>query len=98
MRATRKGFSSYSHDSQQHKDWVRRLATDLLSNGIDADLDQWSLVPGQDIAAFMAEGIRTAKRVLLICSEEYVTKAENGRGGVGYERGMRCSSTRASCA
>jgi TIR domain len=81
-----KVFISYSHDSQQHKDWVLRLASELRTNGIDAKLDQWDLSPGQDIAAFMARGIRTADRVLLICAGPYVSKAEAGTGGVGYER------------
>ena len=81
-----KVFISYSHDSQEHKDWVRRLATELRTKGIDAKLDQWDLSPGQDLVAFMAEGIRTANRVLLICTGPYVSKAEAGTGGVGYER------------
>ena len=81
-----KVFISYSHDSQQHKEWVLGLASALRTNGIDAKLDQWDLSPGQDIAAFMAEGIRTADRVLLICTSPYVSKAEAGTGGVGYER------------
>jgi hypothetical protein len=81
-----KVFISYSHDSQQHKDWVLRLASELRTNGIDAKLDQWDLSPGQDIAAFMAGAIRTADRVLLICTGAYVSKSEAGVGGVGYER------------
>src|SRR5262249_28169531 len=75
-----------SNDSQRHEDWVLRLASELRTNGIDAKLDQWDLSPGQDIAAFMARGIRTADRVLLICTGPYVSKAEAGTGGVGYER------------
>jgi TIR domain len=81
-----KVFISYSHDSQQRKDWVLRLASALRTNGIDAKLDQWDLSPGQDIAAFMAGGIGTADRVLLICTGPYVSKAEARTGGVGYER------------
>lgn len=81
-----KVFVSYSHDSQQHKDWALRLATSMRVYGIDAVLDQWDLVPGQDLAAFMVAGIRTADRVVMICSEAYVAKAEAGIGGVGYER------------
>lgn len=81
-----KVFFSYSYDSQPHKDWVRGLATALRDHGIDAVLDQWDLSPGQDVAAFMAGGIRTADRVLLICTSQYVSKAEAGCGGVGYER------------
>jgi hypothetical protein len=81
-----KVFVSYSHDSPQHKEWALHIATSLRRAGIDAVLDQWDLVPGQDVAAFMADGIRTADRVVMICTETYVTKAEAGTGGVGYER------------
>jgi hypothetical protein len=81
-----KVFISYSHDCEQHKDWVLSLASALRTNGIDAVLDQWDLSPGQDMAGFMAKGIRSADRVLLICTGPYVTKAEAGTGGVGYER------------
>lgn len=79
-------FISYSHDSADHKAWVLRLATELRGLGVDATLDQWDLVPGQDVAAFMHKGIVDADRVLLVCSEAYVRKAEAGTGGVGYER------------
>ena len=80
-----KVFISYSHDSPEHKSWVRRLATDLREKGVDASLDQW-LSLGEDLAAFMQKGITESDRVLLICSEKYVEKAGAGRGGVGYER------------
>lgn len=79
-------FISYSHDSENHKAWVLRLATDLRERGVDATLDQWELVPGQDVAAFMQKGILEADRVLLVCSSAYVSKAEAGTGGVGFER------------
>jgi hypothetical protein len=79
-------FISYSHDSPDHKAWVLKLATDLRAAGVDASIDQWDLVPGQDVAAFMHDGIAKADRVLLICTEIYVRKAEGGLGGVGYER------------
>lgn len=79
-------FVSYTHDSQEHKDWVRKLATDLRTHGIDIILDQWDLVLGQDIAAFMEKGIRESSRVLVVCSENYVKKTEAGQGGAGYER------------
>lgn len=79
-------FISYSHDSPDHKAWVLKLATDLRAAGVDASIDQWDLVPGQDVASFMHDGIVKADRVLLICTEIYVQKAEGGLGGVGYER------------
>ena len=79
-------FISYSHDSDAHKAWVLRLAVDLRERGVDATLDQWELVPGQDVAAFMEKGILEAERVILVCSSTYVEKAEAGTGGVGFER------------
>lgn len=81
-----KVFISYSHDSDDHKSWVKKLASDLRSRGVDASLDQWDLRPGQDVAAFMQNGVSKSDRVLMICSERYVEKAEKGSGGVGYER------------
>lgn len=81
-----KVFLSYSHDSPEHKEWVLKLATDLRNNGVDATLDQWELVPGQDVTAFMQNGIVSADRVLMVCSDTYVSKAEAGVGGVGFER------------
>lgn len=79
-------FISYSHDSEDHKAWVLRLAVELRERGVDATLDQWDLAPGQDVAAFMQKGILDADRVILVCSEVYVRKAEGGTGGVGFER------------
>jgi hypothetical protein len=62
------------------------LAADLRTRGIDASLDQWDLAPGQDIVEFMERSVATADRVLLVCTERYVEKANHGDGGVGYER------------
>src|SRR5579872_5266076 len=81
-----KAFISYSHDSETHKAWVLKLGSDLRTIGVDVVLDQWDLVPGQDISLFMQRGIADADRVIMICSAEYVTKAEKGVGGVGFER------------
>ncbi|MBF0563806.1 MAG: toll/interleukin-1 receptor domain-containing protein [Nitrospirae bacterium] len=33
-------FLSYSHDTDAHKEWVLKLATDLRAQGVDARLDQ----------------------------------------------------------
>lgn len=78
-------FISYSHDSEEHRDWVLRLATDLRAWGVDAVLDQWDLRLGEDLPSFMTRGISDATRVILVCTEEYVGKANEGSGGVGYE-------------
>ncbi len=81
-----KVFVSYSHDSDQHKDWVLSLATRLVANGVDVLLDQWDLTLGSDLPGFMEQGLSSAQRVLAICTEPYVQKANAGRGGVGYEK------------
>jgi len=52
-----KAFISYSHDSAGHQTWVLRLASDLRAKGIDVVLDQWDLVPGQDVSLIMQRGI-----------------------------------------
>lgn len=81
-----KVFVSYSHDSDEHKAWVAKLTTDLCRNGVDATLDQFDLALGQDVAMFMQRGVATSDRVIMVCSEAYVKKADAGAGGVGYER------------
>lgn len=79
-------FISYSHDSEEHKSWVNDLASRLMNNGIDVILDQWDLGPGGDLPHFMESSITKASRVLMICTERYVEKANGGTGGVGYEK------------
>jgi hypothetical protein len=81
-----KAFISYSHDSPAHKSWVLKLASDLRAIGVDIVLDQWDLVPGQDVSLFMQKGIAEADRVILVCSSAYVSKSEEGIGGIGFER------------
>lgn len=81
-----RAFISYSHDSQEHKKWVLDLATRLRNTGVDAILDQWELGPGSDLTHFMEHNLSIADRVLMICTETYVQKANKGVGGVGYEK------------
>ena len=78
-------FISYSHDSEQHKAWVLKLASDLRSHGVDAILDQWDLRIGSDIRFFMENGLSESKLVLCICSEAYVQRVNLGKRGSGYE-------------
>ncbi|PYX41594.1 MAG: hypothetical protein DMG83_23505 [Acidobacteria bacterium] len=81
-----KVFVSYSHDSDLHKDWVLKLATRLVANGVDVLLDQWDLTLGSDLPRFIESGLTTSDRVLAICTSQYVEKANAGLGGVGYEK------------
>jgi hypothetical protein len=81
-----KVFISYSHDSEDHKNWVLSLAKRLREDGVDAIIDRWDLKPGKDVPLFMEEQLGICDFALLICSDRYVTKANAGEGGVGYER------------
>jgi hypothetical protein len=78
-------FVSYSHDSEEHSGWVLRLAERLRACGVDVTLDQWDVGLGDDLAKFMEKGVSEADRVLMVCTEAYVRKADEGKGGVGYE-------------
>jgi len=79
-------FISYSWDSTEHQEWVIQLATALRDAGIDAILDVWDTDLGDDFAAFMEKGVHDSDRVLIVCTDEYVRKANAGQGGVGYEK------------
>ena len=79
-------FASYSHDSDEHKEWVLKLSCKLVESGVDVILDHWNLGAGDDITLFMEKGVRDSDRVLVICTDTYVRKANTGEGGVGYER------------
>ncbi len=79
-------FISYSHDSEEHKTWVLQLATRLYSNGVNVLLDVWNLSLGKDVASFMERGLTEANRIICVCSNKYVEKSNNGKGGAGYEK------------
>lgn len=78
-------FISYSWDDDTHKNWVRELAAKLRSDGIDVKLDQWELVPGDQLPAFMERSICDNDYVLIICTPGYKARSEERKGGVGYE-------------
>ena len=78
-------FISYSWDDDAHRKWVRDLAARLRSDAIDARLDQWETVPGDQLPAFMERAIRDNQYVLIICTPRYKVRSERRQGGVGYE-------------
>jgi hypothetical protein len=79
-------FISYSHDNESHKNWVLKLATRLRENGVNTILDRWNISLGGDIAAFIERGLSKSDRILCICTDIYVKKANEGKGGAGYEK------------
>ena len=85
MAKTLKVFISYSHDSPEHMKWVSELGAKLRRNGVDAIFDQWDLGPDDDVPLFIERGFKDSDKVLVICTDSYVTKANDGEDGIGYE-------------
>jgi TIR domain len=81
-------FISYAWDSVEHKAWVRRFAEDLRRGGIEVWLDQDELQLGDDVTSFMERGVSQADVVLLVCTENFGSKANERHGGVGYEQAI----------
>jgi hypothetical protein len=78
-------FISYSWDDDTHRAWVRDLATQLRATGVDARLDNWHTVPGDQLPEFMEREIRDNDYVIIVCTPKYKAKSEGRTGGVGYE-------------
>lgn len=83
--ASPKVFVSYSWDNDAHKTWVKEFATSLRQDGIDVSLDQWNLVPGDQLPEFMEREIRENDYVLIICTPRYKERSDKREGGAGYE-------------
>ena len=82
---TIKTFISYSWDNENHKQWVKDLAQELRSDGIEAILDEWELALGDQLTHFMEKKIQECEYVLIICTPDYCKKSNDRQGGVGYE-------------
>lgn len=78
-------FISYSWDSDDHKAWVRGLAERLRADGVEADIDQWGAVPGDQLPQYMETAIANHSFVLIVCTPRYKVKSDSREGGVGYE-------------
>lgn len=85
---TPKLFISYSHDSDEHRDWVYNLACRLVESGVEVILDQWDIKLGSNILKFMEKGLMNSDRVLVVCTDNYNRKSNEGLGGVGYEKNI----------
>jgi len=79
-----KVFISYAWEDD-FKTWVLDFATHLRSDGINAILDQWETVPGDQLPEFMEKSVRESDFVLFVCTPTYKRKSDRRKGGVGYE-------------
>ncbi len=88
-------FISYSHDSAQHTQSVLQLANALRAQGVDAELDQYSVRPPEGWPRWCEERLRpeNADFVLVICTATYRQRVEDKvpadeGGGVFWEGGI----------
>lgn len=78
-------FISYTHQDEQHREWVEALALALQGNGIYVFLDQWDICPGDSLSKFIDHGISTATHALFICTRRSVVRADAETNWTGYE-------------
>lgn len=79
---------SYSHDDDEHRDWVLQLASRLRGNGVDVCLDRWDVALGGNLTHFMERTADDAYRVIAVVSETYSKKCNDRSGGAGVEAQM----------
>lgn len=84
---TPKVFVSYSWTSQGHVDRIIAWCERLVSDGIDVEIDRWSLSEGDDKYAFMERMVTDASitHVLIFTDARYAQKANDRAKGVGTE-------------
>lgn len=78
-------FVSYAWGTEDHVSWVRNLADRLKSDGFSISLDQTSMQLGDQLTHFMEKAVKDNDFVILVCTPAYREKANERRGGVGYE-------------
>ena len=82
-------FLSYAWEDDDYRELVKKLATRLRKDGIEARLDAWHL-NSLTIPEFMSREVRKANRIPVLCSPAYqrmVHAMEDGEtiSGVGWE-------------
>jgi len=82
MIKPKKVFVSYSHDSQEHKDWVAEFTEQLRCSGIDAIIDRY-VIPDIPWPQWMQQQIIDSDITLLVCTEEYKERFEGGSNSKG---------------
>jgi len=82
---TQKIFISYAWETDEHREWVRELATRLRRDGLEVRLDHWSSTPGDQLTSFMERAIQESDYVVIVCTPDYKQKFDGRVGGVGYE-------------
>lgn len=79
---------SYSHDDDEHRDWVLQLSSRLRGNGVDVCLDRWDVTLGGNLTHYMERTADDTYRVIAVVSETYSRKCDDRSGGAGVEAQM----------
>lgn len=89
-------FISYSWNPPSNQKNVFELIRKLESDGVNVIYDKKDLCPGQDMNYFMESKFASDEidAVIIICNRDYADKADNRRGGVGYESELILSEIR----
>jgi hypothetical protein len=82
-----KVFISYSQDSPDHMARVLKLADQLRTDGVDADIDQYESAPPQGWPTWMERQISDSDFILIVCTEVYKRRAD-GKEEYGKGRGV----------
>ncbi|MGG0747276.1 toll/interleukin-1 receptor domain-containing protein [Priestia megaterium] len=79
-------FISYSWDSEQHRQWVLDLANQLRESHVNAMIDIFfTQISTVNLNTMMISNMRDSDRIIVVLTEDYALKAENLKGGVGFE-------------
>lgn len=82
----KKVFISYSWDSEDHREWVAKLAEELEKNPeLHVFWDGYDLDSFIDKNLYMEESVANADYTIVIATKNYFKKANNREGGVGIE-------------
>lgn len=77
-------FISYSHDSAEHRDRVRRLANRLIRDGVDCVIDLDEPNPPEGWWRWMERQLADADFVLVVCTAGYFQKATASGEAAGH--------------
>lgn len=70
-----------------HKAWVKALAERLVSDGFDVRLDQFQPL-GTEMNHFMANSVKQADRILLICTPTFKNRQDEVEKASGFEASL----------
>jgi len=82
-----KVFVSYSWTNQEHVDRILAWCERLVSDGVDVEIDRWSLSEGDEKYAFMERMVTdpSITHVLIFSDARYTQRANERAKGVGTE-------------